>query len=146
MTYFFDTSALFKKYRTEAGSAVALSLIDETSNECWISELARIKFFSALFRLHRSLLISDDDLELQSNHFDASLPRYQISLLSPDILAEAEFLLRTEGRRFPLRTLDSLHLATFRVVGDPAWTFVSTDDQLNAIAETLGHRVLNPLV
>lgn len=145
MTYFFDTSALFKKYRTEAGSAVVAALIDNSGNECWISELARIEFFSALFRLRRNQEISDDELEQQSKRFDAALPRYQIALLSPDVLTEAERLLRTEGHRYALRTLDSLHLATFRVFGDPTWTFVSTDDQLLAVAETLGHRVLNPL-
>ena len=145
MTYFFDTSALFKKYRTEAGSSVVSSLIDDARNECWISELARIEFFSTLFRLRRNLEISDDELEQQSKRFDANLPRYQVALLSPDVLAEAERLLRTEGRRYALRTLDSLHLATFRVFCDPTWTFVSTDDQLLAVAEALGPPVLNPL-
>lgn len=145
MTYFFDTSALFKKYRTEAGSAVITLLIDDLRNDCWISELARIEFFSALFRLCRNQQISEDELDQQSKRFDATLPRYQIALLSPEVLTEAEHLLRTKGHHHPLRTLDSLHLATFRTFGDPTWVFVSTDDQLLAVAEVLGHPVLNPL-
>lgn len=120
MIYFFDTSALFKRNRTEAGSARVIYLINNQRHTSWISELSRIEFYSTLFHLHRSLMISHDQPTQLSDEFDASLTRYRITPVSPDVLAEAENLLRSEGRRFPLRTLDSLHLATFRVVGNLA--------------------------
>lgn len=145
MTYFFDTSALMKYYHPELGSERVIALINDPANTHYVSELIRSEFFSALHRRYRNLEINETELDETLAEFDSSLEQYQFCPLSTDVLREAERLLRNEGRTLPLRTLDSLHLATFCVFGDPTWTFVSTDDQLLTIADALGHPVLNPL-
>jgi len=145
MTYFFDTSALMKYYHPELGSERVIALINDPANTHYVSELIRSEFFSALHRRYRNLEINETELDETLAEFDSSLEQYQFCPLSTDVLREAERLLRNEGRSLPLRTLDSLHLATFGAFGDPTWTFVSTDDQLLAIAEALGPPVLNPL-
>jgi uncharacterized protein with PIN domain len=50
MNFFFDTSALVKFFHVEAGTELVTQIMEHSSSEIWISELARIEFISALYR------------------------------------------------------------------------------------------------
>ena len=44
MILFFDTSALVKFFHQEKGTDVVVSLVADTGNEVWVSELVRLEF------------------------------------------------------------------------------------------------------
>jgi predicted nucleic acid-binding protein len=56
---FFDTSALVKYFHVEEGTEQVTALINDSHNEIWVLELARIEFISALFRKYRAHIIND---------------------------------------------------------------------------------------
>ncbi len=59
MILFFDTSALVKYFHVEKGTEQVTTLINDSNNEIWVLELARIEFISALFRKYRAHIIND---------------------------------------------------------------------------------------
>ena len=54
MNLLFDTSALVKFFHEEEGTETVTDLILDRNNEVWILELARLEFFSAVFRRFRN--------------------------------------------------------------------------------------------
>jgi len=65
--------------------------------------------------------------------------------LGSTVSTEAENLIKRFGCDFGLRTLDALHLATFYLISDVDWCFVSTDKTLCDVVITAGLTAMNPL-
>lgn len=145
MNLFFDTSALIKFYHQEEGTENVTNLILSPDNTIWISELARIEFYSALYRRYRNKEISDIELTDATTGFDESLNDFNVEPLGQIIVRESEILIKTCGKEQGLRTLDSLHLATFNLICEENWSFVVCDNTLFIIAKHMGFNVLNPL-
>ena len=61
------------------------------------------------------------------------------------MIHEAEKLLKKYGIHHGLRTLDALHLATFNLISEDEWIFVSADKQLNEVVKDMGYEIINPL-
>jgi len=145
MILFFDTSALVKFFHEEKGSQAVTSLIISKDNEIWISELARIEFFSALFRRLRNKEINDDQLKEAITGFEEQLNFFNVEPLGQAILREAEYLMKRYGRTKRLKALDTLQLGTFSLISEKGWFFVATDDILCEIVKDIGFETINPL-
>lgn len=145
MNLFFDTSALIKFFHEEEGSDVVSELITSQENEIWILEIARIEFFSSLYRRYRNKEINDSQLKEAIEGFEEELALYHIEKLGQPIIKEAELLIKQYGNTEGLRTLDALHLGTFSLILDEGWIFVAADKNLCKVAQKIGFDIINPL-
>jgi len=129
---FFDTSALVKYFRQEAGSERVSALIDDPRSTVCISTLAQVEFVSAVHRMYREDVLSDEQLQQALSGFQESVPAFQVEPLGGSVIDRAERLLRKHGRTRALRTLDALHLATLslldRTVSDKSLMTLQTSD------------------
>ena len=144
-TYFFDASAIVKRYLTEAGSEYVAGLIDQpSSNTIILAEITRVEVAAALAarqRAHSGLTLKERDeaVALLLRHCDRE---YRMVPLNPDVLGRAVTL--TQTRR--LRGYDAVQLAaalltnfSLLAAGLPELGFVTADNDLirAAIAEKL---------
>jgi len=145
MNIFFDTSALVKFFHEEEGTASVTELIANPENKTYVSDLARIEFISALHRRYRRKEIGDEALEEALQAFDEEYSSFYVEPMSHMIVQEAEELQLHYGKNHGLRTLDAIQLATFLLLRDKDWLFVSSDDPLLLAAEAAGAPTYNPL-
>jgi predicted nucleic acid-binding protein len=141
---FFDTSALVKYFHIEEGSEYVTTLINDSNNEIWVLELARIEFISALFRKYRANIIDNNQLESAIDGFETEYNIFNIEPLSQAVAIEAEYLLKKYGKTEGLRTLDALHFAAFRLIAEEGWYFVATDEVLCQTVQLENFKVINP--
>jgi uncharacterized protein len=109
---FADSSALVKRHIAEPGSAWVRSWIaPDQGNLIVAAEIAIPEVVSALARRQRQRQLSAQALaRLQGQFALAAEEEYLLIAVSREILATAtEFVLR-----YPLRTLDAIHLAAAR--------------------------------
>ena len=146
-TYFFDTSALFKRYHREPGTA-AVDTAFATPAIRMASDLALIELASSFARRVRMQDITVEDFQAAKAAIarDANAQAMlRIVPLGEADKAEAARLLEQYGLTQELRTLDALHLAIMRRFGPEALTAVyCADRRLIAILETEGFTVINP--
>ncbi len=145
MILFFDTSALVKFFHEEKGSETVTNLVLSKDNEIWISELARIEFFSAIFRRFRNREVDDEQLREALMGFEEQLATFNVEPLGQAILREAEYLLKVYGKTRRVRALDALQLGTFNLISEKGWLFVAADDFLCEIVKEIGFETINPL-
>lgn len=134
--YFFDTSALVKIYHREAGSDFCLACYADQS-PLVISELARVKLHSAVYRKHREKELNAKALNalIQRFEFDCE-ERYEILHVASLVYDEACRLLVCYAGTHGLRTLDSLQLATFLTYCEKEQgIFACADRKLTEVAE-----------
>ena len=70
MTYFVDSSSLFKLFFTETGTASMEALVLDSSNVFWTAQLTRIEFASTLMRRLRGGLITKKQMLLAETQFE----------------------------------------------------------------------------
>lgn len=145
MNLFFDTSALIKYFHEEPGTEFVTDLITNPENTVHVSELVRLEFVSALYRRYRNKEIDGKALKEAVSGFNEEYSMFNVEPLGHAVLLEAEELLIKHGKTHGLRTLDSLHLATFILIKEDDWIFVASDDILISIAKAIGTLTLNPL-
>jgi len=147
MILFFDTSAFVKFFHEEDGTELVTELINSQDNEIWILDLCRLEFISALCRRFRNNEIDEDALNeaIEGLGLEEENARFNVEPLSQVVIQEAEDLLRRYGRQYGLRTLDSLHLGCFSLISEAEWYFVTADDNLCRIAESMGFKTIDPL-
>lgn len=146
MILFFDTSALVKFFHQEKGTDVVVSLIADRNNDVWVSELVRLEFVCALHRRFRMKEISDEELNQVFHGFSEEYSRFNTKKVGRAVLSEAEVLVNHLGKTLGLRTLDSIHLATFNLFNElREMVFVVADDTLLSAAQSLGAKVINPI-
>lgn len=78
------------------------------------------------------------------NGFNTQLEAFHIERLGSAVVHEALSLLKMYALDYGLRTLDAMHLATFYLISEKNWQFVSTDRSLNGIARKMGYDVIEP--
>jgi len=61
------------------------------------------------------------------------------------VIKEAQNLIFSYREKSDLRTLESLHLATFSLISSEDWIFVCCDSILSCVAEESQFTVLNPI-
>ena len=144
MKFFFDTSALVKFFYVESGTELVTQIIEHPSSEIWISDLARLEFISALYRHYRNKTLDEIKLHAAITYFDKQLLSFNSEPLNQLVLDEAGLLLKKFGKEYGLRTLDALHLATYSLISEQGWCFVTSDTVLSDVAKLAGFLLLNP--
>ncbi|MEA3396211.1 MAG: type II toxin-antitoxin system VapC family toxin [Chloroflexota bacterium] len=139
--YFFDTSALVKRYHVEAGSDKVDEVFDDEEGVFLISELTIVELASALQRKQNRGEVTATDVDNALALFAASVLRDLIVVgFSSGFIQQARTLVLEHN----LRTLDALQLTAVLEFESLAPVFVCADDRLADAAEAIGFTVLNP--
>ncbi len=149
-TYFIDTSALAKRYITEAGSQWIQVLTDpQAENKIILARITWVEMLSAFSRLKRESVIDDNafNIALQAFEFDWDT-QYKIVEFDKALAEQAG----EPVKKHPLRAYDSVQIASalkihqiHAKVTPRLFTFVSADDRLLAVAKNEGIQFENPL-
>jgi len=143
--YFFDTSALLKRYQKEPGTDIVNAIFDAPDCYVYVSSFSLLEVVSALDRKNREQLLSEDTLTVILERFwaDLKLERKAIVEIHDSHIKLAKNFILAHHLRPP----DALILAQSLILkGWPAdeSTFVCSDKKLLSAAEALALRVLNP--
>jgi predicted nucleic acid-binding protein len=159
-SYFFDSSAIVKRYHFEPGSAWVRSICDpRTRPPLYLAQLAQVEVVAALRRTGRREQLHPSFVETMVNLFARHLalsdptrsrPMYRLVPLAPTVLELAADLCNRywDVHPHPLRSLDAIQLAaallTAAAIPDELH-LVTADTRLGAVAPLEGLTVVNPL-
>lgn len=146
---YFDTSALVKRYVTEAGSDWVNALLD--SNDAplvFTSHLTIVEATSAFARRAREGSLPPETLQKVMSVFEHDVTaRYHLLDVVPATIDTAQKLALTH----PLRAYDAVQLATAQLANreltradKPPLTFLSADNRLVEVARATGLTADNP--
>lgn len=148
-SYFFDSSALVKRYVNEAGTVWVTSLIDPAAgHEIFLARLSGVEVLSAIKRRQRLGTTSQQDAQVAISNFRADFAAFFTVLeISALLISEAMSL----AEQHDLRGYDAVQLAAALEVyrrraalGLPLSALVSADNALNEAGLAEGLRVENP--
>ena len=147
MIFFFDTSALVKRYLHEKGSVRVRRLLQTGDELFYQTFLTPLEITSACYRQHREGRLSSEELSLL-------LGSYAVHSHSDYLqVPYSESLIGTAGAlvsRYPLRALDAIQLASALELrsalpaDSPPFIFLSADDRLVRTARQEHLQVENP--
>lgn len=144
-TYFFDTSALAKRYLIETGTTWIRGLLAPSAGHVIaICDLTPIEFFSLVSRRLRERKFSlADAVSLQT----AFLAHHKFEYLSVPLEQTVLIQARTLVTKYPLRPPDAIQLAcaleAVNTFNTPL-TFICADNDLLAAATAEGFATDNP--
>jgi len=145
--FFFDTSALIKRYLHEKGSAQVRRLLQTGGAIFYQTFLTPVEITSGLYRHHREGQIAIEQLSLLLRSYAAHSHReYLLVPYSESLIDMAATLIS----RHPLRALDAIQLAgalqlrSSLPASAPRLIFLSADDRLVRAARQEHLRVENP--
>lgn len=147
--YFFDSSALVKRYAHETGSDWILALTEPSAgHSLYIARITAVEVISALTRRQRGGSISATDSATTMAAFRHDLShQYRVIEIIPAVITQAMQLAETHG----LRGYDAVQLAAALIVqkmretlGLSALELVSADRDLNEAAGAEDLTVDNP--
>jgi predicted nucleic acid-binding protein len=147
--YYFDSSALVKRYVNETGSSWVCGLFDPAlEHEAFIAAITPVEIVAAITRRARGEAMTPIDAVTARTQFRTDLrTSYQVVELTDVVLSQAMSLAEAEA----LRGYDAVQLAAALAVnalcvqsGLPPLIFVAADDELNAVAASRGLAVENP--
>jgi uncharacterized protein len=147
--YFFDSSALVKRYSQETGSEWILALTEPAAgHSLYIARITAVEVVSALTRRQRGGSVSGIDAATAMADFRHDLShQYRVIEITPTVITRAMQLAETHG----LRGYDAVQLAAALIVqkmretlGLSALELVSADGDLNNAAATEDLTVDNP--
>lgn len=148
--YYFDTSALAKRYVVEVGSSWVQAIVAQQSGQTiYTSVLTQPEIVSALQRrVREGRLEAHQAQQLAQQAIEHMTQSYTLAAITPPIITQACALLQ----RHPLRAYDALHLACALAIREAiaqqqlsAPMFVAADDTLLVAAVAEGFPVANPL-
>jgi uncharacterized protein len=141
VSYFFDSSALVKRYATETGSAWVESLTDpRVGNRIYVAAITHVEVVAAIARKRKGLLISTTDATAAIVRFEYDLEHdLRVFDLTPKVMTTAAQL----ADKHALRGYDSVQLAVALEINVartaqqlPSLILISSDAELNAAAQT----------
>jgi uncharacterized protein len=128
--YYIDASAALKLLREEAHSKAFAAFYDSRATSVWVSSsLLRIEVMRTVSRALPALLPDAREMLLAFDYIHIDDDIVDAATNEPD---------RT------LRSLDAIHLATARVLGEDLDAIVTYDDRLAAAATEAGFTVACP--
>ena len=149
MTVFYlDTSALVKRYKTEEGSDIINYLYDNLPGEHshTISFLTVLEFVSAIRRLLKANIISQEDFETIISTFSLELEPFFIRSIDDKIVADA----LDKVVKHALKSADAIQLSTvaelramMEEVGEKV-VFICDDEELMKAGGRENLEVINP--
>ncbi len=140
MRYYFDTSALLKRYIKESGSEVIDDTIDK-AHEILVSALTHIEAISALRRLLSEGKICKADYKNIKSELDKDFKDFTILPILQKTLNKAYQIVDAED----LRTLDAIQLATVIIASENIDKLVAADQRLLSAADNNNIVTLDPL-
>ena len=147
--YYFDSSALVKRYISETGSTWVCGLFDPgLKHEAFIAAITPVEIVAAITRRARGKTIAQVDALAACTQLRADLQTgYQVVELTDALLTRAMSLAET----YALRGYDAVQLAAARAGNTlcvenhlPPLIFVSADGELNTVAAGIGIAIENP--
>jgi predicted nucleic acid-binding protein len=147
--YFFDSSALVKRYAQETGSEWILALTEPAAgHSLYMARITAVEVVSALTRRQRGGSVSETDASTAMADFRHDLShQYRVIEITPTVITRAMQLAETHG----LRGYDAVQLAAALMVqkmretlGLSALELVSADRDLNEAAAAEDLTVDNP--
>ncbi len=141
MKYYFDASAIVKRYHREKGTEKVDEIIDG-DNEIYISTLAIAETISVFTRLNNQGVISEKKYRRITEIFFSDVENRYVPVPISDelIIATIEMI-----EKHNLRTLDAIHLAVaMDIYPERDCIFVSEDKKLLDAAKNEGFKDLNP--
>lgn len=148
MLFYFDTSALAKRFHSEPGSGVVDAIFDEQKNRIFTSRLGEIELTSvAAIKVRTGAMSVADASEFIAAVGDSlDSQRIIVRRLLEEDYNRAQTLLTQYAQQHSLRTLDSLHLASaLRLRASSHLDFFVTSDKVLAMVAALeGFAVVIP--
>jgi len=147
--YFFDSSAIVKRYLNEIGTAWVTSIFDPAaSSEIYITRISGAEVVAAIIRRGITGSIAASKVTNAISQFRREfVSAFQIVEITPTLIARAMDVAETHA----LRGYDSVQLASAlemvalrSALGLTGLTFVSADSNLNAAAMAEGLNVDDP--
>lgn len=138
-SYYFDSSALVKRYAKEQGTAFSIGLMRPSAkNILYSAKITEIEVCSALAKRRKGLTLTANQATKSMMRFQRTFSRRFFSIdLTQTIIAEAIRL----TDMYALRGYDAVQLATALEINQKrlrtklaALTFVSADTELNKAA------------
>lgn len=130
MSFYLDTSALVKLVAAEEHSGALRSWLEASETALVTSDLARTELVRAVRRVDATLTPRAHDVLDALTVLTATTAVFEdAALLAPD----------------SLRSLDALHLASARLLGDDLDGLVTYDIRLAEAATSIGMRVIRPV-
>lgn len=146
--YFFDSSALAKRYHPEPGTPNVLSIFGELDREVRISKLSFLEIQSVFAMKVRSGVIGREEAGVLRARLlvDIAAGDIEVCAMTADLFTAAERLIGRHSFSHRLRTLDALQLAVALDLSnqDLLDQFVVSDKALGEVAILEGLVVLNP--
>ncbi|MFO7991120.1 MAG: type II toxin-antitoxin system VapC family toxin [Thermoplasmata archaeon] len=147
MIYFFDTSALVKRYHKEKGTEFVDSMFEEivnTEKEAFISSLSLLELTSALKRKQKGNIITKEEFQdALKTSFEEIDEIFTIIPVTEDTINES-ILVVTE---FALKTLDSIQYQIVKEVGEilqDEIVVLTSDNELLEAFEKGGFKGIDP--
>lgn len=147
--FFYDTSAVVKRYVKESGSEYVNELANpDSGNVILLAGITRVEVVAAITRKAKGGTTTVIEAESAFAAFQYDLINIYYSVhVSPEVLD----LAMTLARKYGLRGYDAVQLAAaldanteLLATDSPAITMVSADDELNRAAVAEGLTVENP--
>ncbi len=141
--YYFDTSALAKRYSPETGSETVDAIINDQTSIIVIGNIAITELYSALSKKRRIGEISDNDFlcAIYRIEQDISEQLYQFLEVDNHTITATKTLILT----YPtLRTYDAIHLALALELSELNPTVVTSDIVLFNACQSEKLKVINP--
>lgn len=133
MNLFFDTSALFKLYHSEAGTKELTAFFSSNVIKAiYLSEITSIEFSSAVWKKCRKKEINQSSAELLIDKFKTDSEKYNFIRQSKSCAFLASELIGKHWEK-GLRTLDSLQLASALTLKNDIDVFITSDVLLSEI-------------
>jgi predicted nucleic acid-binding protein len=143
MSFFIDTSALFKRYQPEKGTAVVARIIEDRSQPLYISSITIVEMVSNLKRLFEiDKITTEEQFHQQRDFFYKDVVTLDMTILdvtAEDIIKAEELILK----RY-MKSVDSIQLAIALNLKSDDVTFVSADYRLCKIAAEEGLASVTP--
>lgn len=140
MNYFFDTSALIKRYVDEPGSDT-VDRIFELAGIIYIAQITLIESIATLRRLLHEKILNREQFHYLKNEIITDMAYFTVIPLNPsveniclDILSDHQ-----------LKTLDSIQLASACVVKSKTDALVLADKKLDKTAKELSINTIHVL-
>lgn len=143
MPFFVDTSALFKRYQPEKGTALVSRILEESDEPIFISSITIVEIISNLKRLCEiDKITTEEQFIKQRTFFYQDIGALDITILevsAEDIIKAEDLILK----RY-MKPVDSIQLAIALNLKRDNVTFVSSDRRLCKIAAEEGLDTLTP--
>ena len=146
--YFFDTSAIVKRYHREDGSDFVDRLFAESESEFVISDISIIEFYSALSLKVRVGEINEENFVSLRKLFSQDIKKalYEVAEFTNDEKLESTKLLLKYAKKHSLKTLDAMQLSVMKAINDTELkAVVCADEKFCRVITLDGFSVINPI-